>query len=288
MNNTHGAIGPYFLDNIYCADALRFMRWLPDNCIDLVVTSPPYDNLRTYNGYSFDFEGIAHEAYRVIKPGGVMVWVVGDSVVNGSETLTSMRQAIYFVDTVGFRMHDTMIYGKDGMPFPDTTRYYQNAEFMFVLSKGAPKTVNLQRTKTTHTSKTFTSQRNADGSITPMKYGLGKETRVLSNIWLLGTGYMKTTKDKKAFDHPAMFPEELARRHIVTWSNPGDLVLDFMSGSGTTCKMARNTGRHYLGCDVSLEYVTDSRTRLAQPFMPDMFITQDVQAATHKQRVLFD
>lgn len=261
------------VDVVHQGDALAVLRRMPSEFVDLVVTSPPYDKLRAYTGFSFPFEPIAQELFRVLKKGGVCVWVVGDSVVNGSETLTSFRQAIYFVDVVGFKMHDTMIYGKDGLPFSDVSRYYQTSEYMFVMSKGRPKTIHLLVTRTTHVNKTFSTTRQADGTTERMKYELGKETRVLPNIWLLGTGYMKSTLDKVAYDHPAIFPDELARRHILTWSNPGDIVLDPLMGSRTTCVAARRLGRHYIGCDNSPTYVEIARHRLALPYTPDLFET---------------
>lgn len=254
-------------NRVHHAEATELLGLIPDNSIDLIVTSPPYDNLRKYNGYSFPFERIAHESYRVLKDGGVLVWVVGDATVDGSETLTSFRQALYFVDTVGFRMHDTMIYQKDSYPFPDASRYYQNFEYMFVLSKGAPNTTNLLRQKSMYsTPNKSASQRNADGTVTKLKYETGKTTRVMDNVWEISTGYMRTTTDKNAYEHPAMFPEELAERHILTWSNPGDIVLDYFGGSGTTAKMARNNGRRWITGDISGEYVELMRKRLAQPY----------------------
>ena len=129
------------INKIYCGDNLELIKQLDDNCIDLTVTSPPYDNLRTYNGYSWDFQGLAHELYRVTKDGGVVVWVVGDATINGSETGTSFKQALYFKD-IGFNLHDTMIYSKKGFPFPASNRYHQAFEYMFVFSKGKIKTFN--------------------------------------------------------------------------------------------------------------------------------------------------
>lgn len=263
-------LGSYDTNAVYQADALAFLRDLPDASIDLVVTSPPYDNLRTYNGYSFNFEPIAHESYRVLKPGGVQVWVVGDSVVNGSETLTSFRQALYFKE-VGFRVHDTMIYEKDSLQFPDISRCYQVFEYMFVLSKGTPRVVNLPRIKTTHFNNDGATKRKTDGSLEHVKYATGLATRVMGNVWKFGVGNGKTTLDKEAFEHPAMFPEKLAERHILTWSNPGDLVLDYFGGSGTTAKMALHNNRQFLTCDISAEYCELMRERLAQAYTPNMF-----------------
>jgi DNA modification methylase len=259
------------LDTIVCSDALAYLNTIPDESIDMILTSPPYDKLRTYKGYTWDFEGIAKESYRVLRTGGVLVWVVGDSVVDGSESLTSFEQALYFKNTVGFRVHDTMIYQKDGSPFPESNRYAQEFEYMFVLSKGAPKTHNLLTAKTKYGASATSSSRSNEGDTSKFKYEVAKETRALANVWYLTSGYMKTTKDVFAFEHPAMFPEKLAERHIMTWTNAGDTVLDYFAGSGTTLKMARNLNRRYLGCDISEEYVNLAKRRLAQPFTQPMW-----------------
>lgn len=261
-------------NQILCGSAESLFPFIPDNSIDMGLTSPPYDNLRTYNGFTWDFPTIAREYYRVLKPGGVCVWVVGDSVIDGSETLVSFEQALYFKNVCGFRVHDTMIYEKDNLQFPDTLRCYQLFEYMFVLSKGTPKTANLPRVATTHFNNSSSTKRKPDGTLQKTKYATGKETRVMGNIWRFGVGNGKTTLDKFAFEHPAMFPEELARRHIETWTNSGDVVLDCFSGSGTTAKMARQYGRDYVGIELSAEYHALSLRRLAQPFTPNMFLQE--------------
>ncbi len=254
------------VNQIICGDCLEVMKGLPDKCIDLTVTSPPYDNLRTYNGFSWDFEGVAKELYRITKDGGVVVWVVGDRVINGSETLIPFNQALYFKQ-IGFNIHDTMIYQKNAMPFPEQTRYIQCFEYMFVMSKGKPKSCNMikEPTRVANRIKNKKScQRNKDGTTTPMKYETGKDERNKWNVWVYEVGYNKTTKDKEAFKHPAMFPEALARDHIISWSNKGDLVLDPFVGSGTTAKMALLNGRNYIGIDISEEYCEIARKRIAE------------------------
>lgn len=239
-----------------------------DACIDLTVTSPPYDNLRNYNGYSWDFEGLAKQLYRVTKQGGVVVWVVGDATVNGSESGTSFRQALYFMGC-GFNLHDTMIYEKDSLNMPQSNRYYQVAEYMFVLSKGSPKTANLLQEKTIHRGNNHSSTtRQVDGTLKNHKYETGKATRNKGNVWRFGSGYMKSTTDKQAFDHPAMFPEALAQDHILSWSSPGDLILDPFVGSGTTCKMAKENGRHWIGIDISEEYCKLAEKRVRGANVP--------------------
>ena len=238
------------------------MARMKNDCIDLVLTSPPYDGLRNYNGYSFPFEDIAKELFRVIKQGGVCVWVVGDSVIDGSESGTSFKQALYFKE-IGFNLHDTMIYQKDVMPFPEQTRYNQCFEYMFILSKDKPKTFNAikEKTKGYKPSKTSTT-RNADGTTEGLKYEQGKDERSLFNIWKFGCGYNKTTNDKIAFKHPAMFPEDLAKKHIYTWSNENDIVYDCFGGAGTTAKMAHLQKRKWIISETSKEYVEIMNKRL--------------------------
>lgn len=254
------------INQIIQGDCLEAMKGFPDRCIDLVVTSPPYDNLRNYEGYSFDFESTAKELFRVIKQGGVVVWVVGDSYdKNGSETLTSFKQALYFKD-IGFNIHDTMIYQKNSYPFPPSNRYYQQFEYMFVLSKGNPVTTNIQRQETKWKEKEHFSskQRNKNGELKNFQYETGKDTRKMDNVWKLDCGWMKSTRDKIAFEHPATFPELLAERHILSWSNENDIILDPMCGSGTTCKMAKTNNRNFIGIEISSEYCEIARKRLAE------------------------
>ena len=262
------------LNTLTQGDCLEVMRDIADKSIDMTITSPPYDNLRTYNGYHFDFEGIAKELYRVTKYGGVVVWVVGDATINGSETGTSFKQALYFKE-IGFNLHDTMIFQKDSFQKPNHNRYWACFEYMFVLSKGKIQTThmisdrkNSQSGKTVAASKTV---RNADGS-TSMRVpvviaAFGKR----KNIWAYSTGYGKGTTYKAAYQHPAMFPEQLACDHIISWSNEGDTILDPMAGSGTTGVACLNTNRNYILIEQSAEYcaviekrIADHKGKLAQ------------------------
>lgn len=255
------------LNTIYCMDNVQGLReHVPDESIDLTVTSPPYDNLRTYNGFSFDFESLAHELYRVTKHGGIVVWVVGDATINGSETGTSFRQALYFKDEVGFRLHDTMIYQKQN-PVPlSSNRYNPCFEYMFVLSKGKPKTFNPIRvsSKMGGSVGKKRTMRNPDGTLKHFR-GYNKtinKTKIKGNIWGYAIGYNVSTKDSIAFKHPAIFPEQLAEDHIKSWSNPGDLVLDPFMGSGTVAKMAKINNRNYIGFEISQEYIEIAESRL--------------------------
>ena len=251
---------------LWHGDCLELMKNIPDGAVDLTVTSPPYDNLRTYNGFSWDFENTARELLRITKNGGVIVWIVGDSYdKKGSETLTSFKQALFFKE-IGFNVHDTMIYQKNSYPFPPSNRYYQQFEYMFVLSKGKPKTANLLRQKTKWRKDTnqVSTCRNADGSTSAMKYEKGKEDRILDNVWLINTGYMRTTKDKFAYKHPAMFPEELCEKHILSWSNEGDIIFDCFMGSGTTGKMAVLNNRRFIGIELDEGYFNIAKKRIEE------------------------
>ena len=263
----HGSSLQRMVRRILCGDNCELLGEMPRDCIDLVVTSPPYDDLRTYGGHSWDFYGVAWQLKRVLKPGGVLVWVVGDSVKDGSESLNSAAQAIHF-RTLGLSVHDTMIYQKTGQPFPEQTRYNQTWEYIFVLSKGKPKTFNGITEPTTWRSKKGYGTRQADGSIKQMEYETGKETKLRGNVWKYSTGYGLSTPDKYAHEHPAMFPEKLAKDHIITWSNPGEIVLDPFNGSGTTTKAAKELGRLWIGMDVNPDYCKLAETRLLQDVLP--------------------
>ena len=253
---------PLKLNVIYDQNCIgeKGMRILPANCIDLTVTSPPYDNLRAYGGYDFDFEPIAQELYRVTKNGGVVVWVVGDATIKGSETGTSFKQALYFKE-VGFNLHDTMIYYKNSYPFSPQNRYYQQFEYMFVLSKSKPNHINLLKQKSLYSGSATHTQRGKDG-ITRKFTSTANKERTMDNVWKFETGYMKSTKDKIAYEHPAIFPDKLANDHIISWSNENDIILDPMFGSGTTLKMAKRNNRRYIGYEINKEYYKIAKQRL--------------------------
>lgn len=263
-----------FLNKNIHSDFIIGASKIPDNSIDLTVTSPPYDDIRSYNNkvktkegekYSFNFEGIVEELYRVTKDGGIVVWVVGDQVKKGGETGNSFRQALTFMDK-GFLLYDTMIYMKNGAPFPEKRRYSQVFEYMFIFSKGKPNTVNIIKDKKNkwagYTNFGKRVMRTKDGDLKEMpKFEIG-EYGNRYNVWNFSTGKNYSTKDEIAFNHPAIFPEELAEDHILTWSNEGDIVLDPMVGSGTTSKMAKLNNRNFIGFDVNEEYVKIADTRV--------------------------
>ena len=253
------------LNKLYNMDCLEGMKRIPDGFVDLTVTSPPYDNLRTYNGniaqWSFEkFQDIAKELYRVTKQCGVVVWIVGDATINGSETGTSFRQALHFVD-VGFNLHDTMIWHKIS-PFQHKNRYIQGFEYMFIFSKGARKTANLicDRKNKWAGTPIHGTERQPDGNTkslsTKQKSKSVKEYGARFNIWDIAP-----EKDNKT-GHPAVFPKRLAQDHILSWSNEGDIVLDPFIGSGTTAIACINTGRKFIGFEIDKDYYEAATKRL--------------------------
>ena len=255
-------------NKIYQGDCIELMKQLESNSIDLVLTSPPYDNLREYKGYNFNFEGIAKELFRIIKEGGVVVWVVGDATIEGNETGTSFRQALKFKE-IGFNLWDTMIFQKRQYPpnCMSQNRYAQIFEYMFVFSKGKVKTFNrlMRPNKTAGQSAgkpRFIVQR--DGI--ERQYGINKSKTihdecVRENIWIINTG---KASGNDVVEHPAVFPEQLAKDHILSWSNEGDLILDPMCGSGTTCKMALKNNRNFLGFEISKDYCKIAEERIKE------------------------
>lgn len=254
------------LNKIICGDAVDVMKTFPPHSIDLVVTSPPYDELRDYKGYRFDFEGIARGLFRVMKRGGVVVWVVGDKIKKGNKSLTSFRQALFFQE-LGFNSHDVMIYKKKNTPFMRTNGYTNCFEFMFVFSKGSPKKFNPLKVKTVRQGQEMLPFNKGPDGINKKIMGELKPEKTMTNIWEYAVGLHGTTSDKIAFEHPAVFPEKLAEDHILSWTNRGDVVFDPMCGSGSTCKVALRNDRSYIGCDISKEYVelTEKRLRNIQP-----------------------
>jgi DNA modification methylase len=247
---------------IFNENCLDTMGRMPDNYIDLTVTSPPYDNLRDYKGYSFPFEDIARELYRVTKPGGVVVWVVCDSTVNGSESLTSFKQALYF-NEIGFNVHDTMIYKAEKQPLSHN-RYEQKFEYMFVFGKGKIKTFNPITEKSVAAGQKRTSTLRQDGDELGSRSAKGnvKEVKIKGNVWEYSIGNNGSSNDEIAFKHPAIFPEKLAADHIYSWSNEGDLIYDCFGGSGTTVKMAHLQNRKAIMSEISKEYCEIAKKRI--------------------------
>jgi site-specific DNA-methyltransferase (adenine-specific) len=223
---------------------------MPDNFVDLVVTSPPYDNLRKYEGYTFDFLEISEELVRVLKDDGIIVWVVGDATLKGSETGSSFRQALHFMN-LGLKLHDTMIYEKNSPAYPasaTSNRYTQIFEYMFVFAKGkVPKQLICDKPNKWAGFKDFSGKlKNPVPDFSPR-----------NNIW-------KYTTSFNGVKHPAPFPEQLAHDHVISWSREGDTIYDPFMGSGTTAKMAMLAGRHYIGSEISKTYCEITEERLKE------------------------
>lgn len=255
------------INKIYQEDCIETMKKMPSDFIDLTITSPPYDNLRDYNGFTFDVEQVIKNLHRVTKQGGLVVWVVGDSTVKGSETGTSFKQALSFMDN-GFLLHDTMIYMKDNPPpVGGNTRYYQAFEYMFVFSKGKPKTFNpiLEPRRNKHNDKRTVRirpvTRNKAGDFKHKEVHV-KETVKIQNVWSYVVSGGSVAENNIAHKHPAIFPESMVRDHIVSWSNENDLVYDPFMGSGTTAVVAKRLGRNFIGSEVSKDYCDISTVRM--------------------------
>jgi site-specific DNA-methyltransferase (adenine-specific) len=260
------------LNHIYCGDCCDIMEKMDENSIDLVVTSPPYDDMRDYKGYWFDVIDVARHLYRVMKDGSVIVWVVGDKSTDGGETLTSLHHALTF-QSIGFKVR-TMIYKKAGVNYPSKYFYDKQFEYMFLFIKGDVKKTNVfnpirdrPNKWAGHSNWGDITSRQKDGSLKLQKTKesntyvipeFGKRT----DVWEYATGKGNTSRDSEAFEHPAPFPEKLVEDHIISWTNPGDIVFDPMSGGGTTLKVAKLLGRNYIGCDMSETYCEIAERRL--------------------------
>lgn len=252
------------INKIFNCDCAIGLSTLPDECIDLTVTSPPYDNLRKYNGYSWDFEAVAKQLWRVTKQGGTIVWIVNDATINGSETGSSFKQALYFKEC-GFNLHDTMIWEKPSFTATGSlaVRYAPVFEYMFILSKGKIKTFNPIKDKENiyAGTKIHGTLRQRDGKTTA-SYSLGKPIQKYGqrhNVWKIAA----EMSSKNRF-HPAMFPERLCSDHIISWSNPGDIVLDPFMGSGTTAVSCKKLGRNYIGFEISDKYCKIAEERIKE------------------------
>jgi site-specific DNA-methyltransferase (adenine-specific) len=261
---------------LFKGDCLEVMdRLIKDGVkVDLTVTSPPYDDVRDYNNtlvWNFDvFKNVANKLYKLTSDGGVVVWVIGDKTKNGSETGTSFKQALYFKE-IGFNLWDTMIYMKKGglKPNPSIPRYAPDFEYMFVLSKGKPKTFNEIRVPCSTAGEKIggsKKQRQVNGELKAitLTHQEVQQTKRKGNVWEYGVGNNKTTKDRYAFKHPAMFPEKLVEDHILSWSNEGDLVFDCFMGANTTGKMALLNNRKFIGIEKVEEYFEIAKKRIEE------------------------
>jgi len=261
------------VNKIYCENCLDTMLRMSDEFVDLTVTSPPYDNLRDYKGYSFDFESIAKELFRVTKKGGVVVWVVNDKTISGSESGMSFKQALLFKE-LGFNLHDTMIWYKSN-PIPSKSNRYQSSfEYMFILSKDKPNVMNYLYDKNNSLGIVKRNNINSEKQSVRGKkidYIATNELKIRNNVWCYSVGLNQSSNDFISFQHPAIFPEQLAADHIFSWSNEGDLVYDPFIGSGTTAKMAHLLKRNWIGSEISQEYVDLANKRI-QPYLDQQIL----------------
>ena len=254
------------MNKIYLENCVDTMSRMEENSIDLVVTSPPYDDLRDYNKYSFDFDKVSSLLFKVIKVGGVLVWVVADTTKDCDESGTSFKQALAF-KSLGFKLNDTMIYSKKNSPMPSKYKYYSNFEYMFVFSKiKCPVTVNLLKDKKNSCAgevRKNSNVRTKDGiKFKKDRHLVIGEYGVRTNIWEYDVGWMKSYKDKFVSNHPAVFPEKLAEDHVLSWSNKGEIVYDPFMGSGTTLIVAKNNKRKFIGNEINAEYYEYCKTKL--------------------------
>lgn len=241
---------------------LERMKEIQDGSVDLTVTSPPYDNLRTYNGNNEQWgenvwRDVIKELYRVTVDGGVVVWIVQDKCVDGCETGTSFKQALWAMEC-GFRLYDTMIWNKLSPQAPTEGRYYDVFEYMFIFSKGKPKTLNLLKDRKNKSAGSVSNKESRscreDRKILRGKRTVADFSRRF-NVWDMSRGENKTA-------HPAVFPEKLAHDHIISWSNEGDTTLDCFMGSGTTGKMAKQLGRNFIGIELDTDYFKIAEKRI--------------------------
>ncbi len=250
------------INHIYNENCIETLKQMPDDFLDMTLTSPPYDDLREYNGYEFPLKTIIELLYKKTKPCGVVIWVVGDRTVNGSESLSSFSQALEFVNHGKFSLHDTMLYVKNN-PIPSDCgkRYRQCFEYMFCFSKGQPKTFN-PITQATLPGKAFKSFRITKTGRNDLEHDhVAPKERKQNNIFFYNVGTSSAT-DRIAFQHPAIFPEQLAEDQIFSWTNEGELVYDCFMGSGTTAKAACMMKRNFIGSEISAEYVEIANERL--------------------------
>jgi len=257
-------------NHIYNEDNIDTLKRLEDNTIDLVITSPPYDAIRKYNGFAFDIDELTKQLFSKMSIGGIVVWVVNDQVINGSETGTSFKQALKFMEA-GFKLHDTMIYQKNSSTYPSSrkgNRYTQIFEYMFVFSKGKPRVSNLICDKANkwagHTNWGKNTKRIGKNEelVEVKKIKPVPDFSPRNNIWTYNNGGGFASTDKIAYKHPAIFPEELVKDHLITWSNEGDLVYDPFMGSGTVAKVCILNNRRYLGSEISKEYIEIAKERI--------------------------
>ena len=256
----------HLLGQVHVDECSRFMRsTMPADCVDLIVTSPPYDYMRDYHGYgAFDVEAIGAAALRVVKPGGVMVWIAGDKRAGGMRLKTF--EAALMLRDVGWHVQDVMIWHKSNPMCGNFGKRYTPAhEIMLILSNGAVSTFHgLRAAKVTHDKPRMKqNSRDRAGNKMPYVFRQAKsDDKLRDNVWVLPKAHQRDLPPTG--DHPAVMPVHLAADHVLSWSNSGDVVFDPMAGSGVTLYAAAQNGRRWLGCDISAEYAEVARRRLAE------------------------
>ena len=237
---------------------------------DLILTSPPYDGMREYGGYNgaFDFGAIAAACVANLAPGGVLVWVVGDQIIDGGESGTSFRQALGF-KALGLTLHQTLFFEAAHYRPIDKSRALRGVQYMFVFAKGSPMVANIPIDRPNvkagmRVTRSYAPGKSLNGSRNPAS----DRVKRIADFGRRGPIWRYATECGSDMGHPAAFPYALASDHIVCWTNPGDLVIDPMVGSGTTLRAAADLGRRAIGIEINPEYCDLIRRRLAQSVLP--------------------
>ena len=253
------------INSIICGDSAEVLKNFPDNSIDMVVTSPPYDGLRDYNGFSLDLHKIGKEIYRVLKDGGIAVMVIQDATKDFAKSLTSFRTIVDWCDNVGFRLFETVIYHKNGTEGAWwKQRFRVDHEYMPIFMKGKkPQYFNKEPLKipSKHGGKVMSGSgnRRTDGTLSETVRRPINTMKCRGTVWdYLMAGDKNPLKRK----HPAVFPDKIPYDCIQCFCPEGGLVLDPFIGCGSTAVMAKVLGRNYIGIDISREYCDLAEERI--------------------------
>ena len=253
------------VNKIICEDNITYLKTLPDECIDFVITSPPYDALRDYNGYKLDLHGLGVELLRVLKDGGICVMVIQDSTRDFAKSLTSFRTIVDWCDNIGFRLFECNIYNRQGTEGAWwKKRFRVDHEYMPIFLKGKrPQYFDKENIKipSKHGGKIMTGAniRTKNGQTGSRKVKINP-TKCPGTVMTFGNTCGGESKLKSK--HPAVFPNMLAYDMIECFCPEDGTVLDPFNGSGTTTLAAKCLGRNYIGIDVSEEYNKIARERL--------------------------